>query len=238
MRVLLLVDVINSFFPGESMGVVGAREIVPTINELMRRGQYDLIVAVNDAHPDDHVSFLENHPGAKRGDVVTLANGTVQMVWPKHGRPETFGGSFHSDLEVKLIHHVLQKGTDKDVDSYSAFFDNNRNRETALRALIEMIAERTATPNKNIRVDTVGLALDYCVGWSAKDAASLGFQSYIVRDATRGIYPGVKSEIQVIKELEHYGVKMTTSAEILEEIARISARESHLERRIAVPLAP
>ncbi len=151
-------------------------EVLAVANRLTPRFQY--VVATQDWHPRDHRSFASQHPGRKPGDIVQLA-GLDQVLWPDHCVQESSGAEFHEGLEGSRVHAVFRKGTDRNLDSYSAFFDNARRRSTGLG---EHLRQRGAD-----EVYLLGLATEYCVKFSAMDAAALGLRTRVVREGCRGI---------------------------------------------------
>jgi len=176
MRVLLLVDIQNDFMPGGALAVPDGDRVVPVANALMPH--FGLVVATQDWHPAGHGSFASGHPGAAPGDMVQLG-GVPQVLWPDHCVQGTPGASFHSALNVAGIDHVVRKGADPDVDSYSSFFDNARTRPTGLA---EWCAVRGVE-----EVVLLGLATEYCVKYSALDALGLGLRVMVVRDGCRAV---------------------------------------------------
>jgi nicotinamidase/pyrazinamidase len=176
MHALLLVDIQNDFMPFGALPVQHGDEIVPVANELM--SMYDVVIATQDWHPADHGSFATNHPGASPGDLIELG-GVQQVLWPPHCVQDAPGASFHSALEVAGIGHVVRKGDDAGIDSYSAFFDNHHLRHTGLEAYLR--------GHGITSIVIAGLALDYCVKYTALDGRSLGFQVTIVRDGCRPV---------------------------------------------------
>src|SRR5438045_4116559 len=138
MTALIIVDVQNDFVPGGALAVREGNEVVPVINRLQRlKGTaFDLIVATQDWHPADHGSFAVNHPGAKVGDVIDL-NGLRQILWPVHCVQNTPGAEFVPSLDRSHIDHIIRKGTDAGIDSYSGFFDNGHRKATGLDRYLE-----------------------------------------------------------------------------------------------------
>lgn len=176
MRALLLVDIQNDFMPFGALPVRDGDAVVEVANRLARR--FDLVVATQDWHPADHGSFAVNHPGTKPGDVIYLS-GVEQVLWPPHCVQDTAGASFHSGLDVALIDHVVRKGTDPGIDSYSGFFDNDHRKATGLEPYLR---GRSVT-----EVVLAGLATDYCVKYTALDAISLGLGVTVVADGCRAV---------------------------------------------------
>lgn len=173
---LILVDIQNDFLPGGPLAVPDGGQIIPVVNRLMPR--FDLVVATQDWHPADHGSFAVNHPGKRPFEQGTLA-GLPQTFWPVHCVQHSRGAAFAPQLEAGHIAHVIRKGTDSLVDSYSGFFDNNHQRATGLGAYLR---EQHVTA-----VYIVGLATDYCVKATALDARQLGFSVTVIEDACRGV---------------------------------------------------
>jgi nicotinamidase/pyrazinamidase len=176
MKALLLIDIQNDFLPGGALAVPRGDEVVPVANRLMPN--YGLVVATQDWHPADHLSFASQHPGRRVGEVVEL-NGLPQVLWPDHCVQGTRGAQFAPQLNRAAIGHVVQKGTDRTTDSYSGFFDNARRKATGLEALL-----------RKHGVDAVailGLATDYCVRATALDAVSLGFRTSLIAAGCRGV---------------------------------------------------
>ncbi len=176
MRALLIIDVQNDFMPGGSLAVADGDAVVPVANALA--AHFDFVVASQDWHPAHHSSFASNHPGHEPGEVVDV-DGIAQVLWPDHCVQHTPGASFHSALDVARIDSVIRKGTDPGIDSYSAFFDNGRRRDTGLADLLG---------NRGVEeVWLVGLATDYCVKWTALDARSVGLSVAVVTDGVRAV---------------------------------------------------
>ena len=175
-RALILVDLQNDFLPGGALGIAGADAIIPVINQLIPH--FPLVVATQDWHPSDHVSFASNHPGKKVGDRIEI-EGVEQILWPVHCVRNSLGAELSSALNQERIESFFFKGTDQMIDSYSAFFDNARRKSTGLA---DYLKSREVTS-----VYLAGLATDYCVLYSALDALYLGFQTTVISDACRAI---------------------------------------------------
>jgi nicotinamidase/pyrazinamidase len=173
---LIIVDLQNDFLPGGALAVPHGDEVVPLANKL--QGRFELVLATQDWHPADHGSFAANHPGKKPGDRIIL-DGIEQILWPVHCVQNTHGADFAPSFDTSLIAHVFHKGIDPCIDSYSTFFDNAHRRRTGLG---EYLKERSIND-----VYLLGLALDYCVKYSAFDARHLGFNTHIILDGCRGI---------------------------------------------------
>jgi nicotinamidase/pyrazinamidase len=166
-KALIIVDVQNDFCEGGALAVPHANEIIKPINQLILSNKYELIVATQDWHPAEHISFKTNNP--------------TTGIWPVHCVQNTIGAKFHPRLDISKVDAIIKKGENPDIDSCSGFYDNDRINKTGLEELLL---------KENIQaVDIVGLALDYCVKFSAEDAANLGFITTILVDYTRAIDP-------------------------------------------------
>src|SRR6476659_2217084 len=193
-RVLLIVDVQNDFCPTGALAVAGGDEVVPVVNTLSR--QFPHVILTQDWHSPDHLSFASSHPGKKPLDRVTLSYGE-QILWPDHCVMGTPGAEFHPDLDVANCELILRKGFRRDIDSYSAFFENDRRTPTGLAAYLRERGVR--------RLYLAGLAPDYCVAYSALDAVRAGFGVTVLEDACRGIdLEG--SLARAMKEMREAGV--------------------------------
>jgi nicotinamidase/pyrazinamidase len=174
--VLVAIDVQNDFCPGGALAANDGDGIVPVINRLSHR--FDHFVLSQDWHPADHLSFASQHPGAAPFDTIELAYGP-QTLWPDHCVQGTAGADFHRDLDATRAELVLRKGYRRDIDSYSAMYENDRKTPTGLCGYLR---ERGLS-----QVFFTGLATDYCVAFSAIDAAAQGFRAYVVLDGCRPI---------------------------------------------------
>lgn len=176
-KALIVVDVQNDFCEGGALAVPNANEVIPYINLLMEDNQYDEIVLTQDWHPANHASFASNN-GRKVGETIIL-NGIPQFMWPDHCVQGTHGAEFHSDLNVSRATHIVQKGKNDQIDSYSAFFDNNHFASTGLADYLR---------SKDIElVEVVGLAADYCVKYTCLDAVKEDFITCLHFNGTRGV---------------------------------------------------
>ncbi len=176
MSALVVVDMQNDFMPGGALAVARASEIVPLINEKM--ALFSLVVATLDWHPPDHASFISAHPSHQLADEV-IVEGTLQLLWPVHCVRNTWGSELISSLHKEKISAFFYKGTDPQIDSYSAFFDNAHQKSTGLADYL-----------KSRQISTLyfaGVATDYCVLYSALDALHLGFKVVVLKEACRGI---------------------------------------------------
>lgn len=211
MKVILNIDTLRDFCAGGSLAVQDGDAITVPVNRLLESGQFDLRVAVQEAHPAGHVSFASSHPGSKPFTSIKI-DGADQMLWPDHAIEGSVGGEFHPDLRKDLFDLVFKKGTDREVDSYSAFFDNC-GKPTGLRDILIAEANKRGESASEVEVFLTGLALDYCVGWSARDAANIGFKTTVIYDTTRSIT--VDGEKKILQELKDLGVDVIESRELL-----------------------
>jgi len=178
MNVLLLIDVQNDFMPGGSLAVTEGDRIVPIINKI--QDQFDWLVASQDWHPPEHLSFARNHLRHQAFEQIEL-NGLPQTLWPAHCVQGTEGAEFHPDLASNHIAAIFRKGMNPDIDSYSAFYDNGHIQSTGLTGYLKEIKAGT--------LYFTGLAADFCVYYSIKDALKAGFDCVLIEDATRPIDP-------------------------------------------------
>jgi nicotinamidase/pyrazinamidase len=174
--VLLVVDIQNDFCPGGRLPIPHGDDVVPIINRLA--GRFRHVVLTQDWHPPGHQSFASSYPGRQPYETVTLAYGQ-QILWPDHCVQGTLGAQFHSGLQIPHAALVLRKGFRPAIDSYSAFYENDRKTPTGLAGYLR---ERGLT-----RVFVTGLALDFCVRYSAEDARREDFAVTVIEDACRGI---------------------------------------------------
>jgi nicotinamidase/pyrazinamidase len=197
---LIVIDVQNDFCPGGALAVAGGDEIVPLVNRLI--AGHDNVVLTQDWHPQGHASFASSHPGKAPFEAIALAYG-AQTLWPDHCVQGTSGAAFHSDLDWTRAELVIRKGFRRTIDSYSAFYENDRTTPTGLAGYLR---ERGLG-----RLTLVGLATDFCVAYSALDARRLGFETRVVMDACRAIDLGGSLD-GALAEMQKAGVTLTDSA--------------------------
>ncbi len=173
---LLVIDVQNDFCPGGALAVPRGDEVVGVINRLA--GLFHHVVVTQDWHPEDHLSFASSHPGYQPLETIELAYGE-QVLWPDHCVQGTHGARFHGSLDSRSADLVLRKGFRREIDSYSAFRENDRITSTGLAGYLRERGFR--------RLFLAGLATDFCVAWSALDAVGSGFGAILVEDACRAI---------------------------------------------------
>jgi nicotinamidase/pyrazinamidase len=203
MKALIIVDPQNDFLPGGALPVPHGDEVIPIANSLQRK--FELVLATKDWHPPDHGSFAANHPGKKPGDRVML-DGIEQILWPVHCVQNTQGAEFASSFDTSRIAHVFHKGIDPLIDSYSTFFDNAHRRHTGLASYLK---ERSI---KDIYL--LGLALDYCVKYSALDARQLGLNTHVILDGCRGIELESGDVDRALDEMKRVGAVLLQSSDL------------------------
>lgn len=174
--IFLVVDIQNDFCPGGGLAVPRGDEVVPLINGLA--GKFSHVVLTQDWHPLGHLSFASSHPGKTPYQTVELPYG-AQVLWPDHCIQGTAGAAFRVDLQIPHAELVLRKGYHRKIDSYSAFYENDRKTRTGLAGYLRERGFR--------RVFLAGLAFDFCVRYSAEDAHREGFEAIVIDDACRGI---------------------------------------------------
>lgn len=173
---LIVVDVQNDFCDGGALAVAGGAEVVAPINALM--AEFSVVVLSQDWHPADHTSFASHHPGKAPFQMIEMEYGH-QVLWPDHCVQGSRGAAFHADLETDRAHLILRKGIHRSIDSYSAFYENDRITPTGLEGYLRRRGITTVT--------LAGLALDFCISYSAVDAARHGFATSVVVPACRAI---------------------------------------------------
>lgn len=173
---LIIVDMQNDFLPGGALAVAGGDIIIPEINRLTI--EYDLVVATQDWHPHNHGSFASQYEGARPFEMGQLG-GMPQVMWPDHCVQGSFGADLSRELDQERVEAIFRKGMNPEIDSYSAFFDNGKLKATGLEGYLR---GRGIT-----EVHICGLAADYCVWYTAKDAIELGFEATILLEAVRAI---------------------------------------------------
>jgi nicotinamidase/pyrazinamidase len=204
MRAIILVDIQNDFLPDGALAVPHGDEIIPIVNKL--QSQFEVVVMTQDFHPANHGSFAANHPGLRPYDVVNL-NGLQQVLWPVHCVQGTPGAEFSMALDIRKVDRIFQKGTDPGIDSYSGFYDNGHKKATGLG---DYLQEKGVTD-----VYVCGLATDYCVKFTALDALALGFKTFLIEDASRGVNVNVGDVEKAVGEMKDAGVGLVQSKGIL-----------------------
>ncbi len=173
---LLVIDVQNDFCPGGALAVTGGDEVVPIVNALATR--FEHVLLTQDWHPRGHISFASAHPGAKPYEAVQVAYGP-QTLWPEHCLQHSSGAELHPELDIPHVELILRKGFRRQIDSYSAFLENDHVTPTGLAGYLR---ERGLK-----RLFLVGLAYDFCVRFSAIDGVALEFECVVVEDGCRAV---------------------------------------------------
>ncbi len=207
MKTLVIIDVQNDFIPGGSLAVPEGNQIVGLINKLQE--EFDLVIATQDWHPQDHSSFAVNHPGKNEFEKIEL-HGQEQVLWPVHCVQNSDGAKFHPDLSTARIETIFRKGTSKEIDSYSGFYDNAHLKSTGLTGYL-----------KEKGVDELyfcGLAAEYCVYFSVMDALKEGFSATLIEDATRPL--DVEDFQQAKENILKAGGKIIKSGELISSIKK------------------
>ncbi|KAG2216972.1 hypothetical protein INT45_011878, partial [Circinella minor] len=197
---LILVDIQNDFLEGGSLAVPNASNILSTVHKLIDKA--DFIVATQDWHPKNHISFAVNHPGKQPFDQITIeyeGHETKQVLWPTHCVQNSHGAELASSISKKSINHIVQKGKNSKVDSYSGFADNDYQEITPLAKILYQ--------NNVDIVIVVGLAADYCVKMTCLDAVKFGFKTVLVKEGTLAVAPDQFNA--TMETLQSKGVEVT-----------------------------
>jgi nicotinamidase/pyrazinamidase len=207
--ILGLIDVQPTFMPGGELPVADGDAVVAPINRLLA-GPFQHAFATQDWHPPGHVSFASSHPGLAPFEEISVSYGR-QTLWPDHAQQASANAAIHPGVAQARIAVVVRKGIFRHIDSYSAFFENDRATATGLNGWLRERGFR--------RLFLCGLATDFCVAWSAEDAASLGYETYVIEDASRGIGlpgPGNRTTLELSRErLIERGVRFLASADLI-----------------------
>lgn len=179
MKALIIVDVQYDFLPGGSLEVPRGDEIIPIINNIQK--DYDLVVATQDWHPAEHLSFASQHGGKLPFEQIDL-QGLDQILWPDHCVQESYGSEISEELNTSRIEAIFRKGMDPNIDSYSGFYDNGKRKDTGLSGYLKA--------RKIDEVHVCGLAADFCVYFTAMDSIAEGFKTSIISKATKAIDKG------------------------------------------------
>jgi nicotinamidase/pyrazinamidase len=206
MKALILVDLQNDFMPGGALAVADGDQAVPVANRLMPH--FDLVVATQDWHPADHLSFASQHDGCSVGEAIDLG-GLEQVLWPDHCVQGTAGAEFHAKLNTDFIRRVFPKGTDRKIDSYSGFFDNGHRQSTGMPEYLRGCGVT--------EVAVLGLATDYCVKFTALDAVALGLRTSLIEDGCRGVELNPGDVRRAIKEMTNAGVRIVAAEQLVKE---------------------
>jgi nicotinamidase/pyrazinamidase len=200
---LIIIDVQHDFLPGGSLAVPDGNKVLSVIKALRNSYKFPIVMLSQDWHPANHSSFASNNPGTTLFSTIKV-NGADQVMWPDHCVQGSEGANIHPEI-VAPGDVIIQKGTNAEHDSYSAFFDNSKKNQTSLADILKNVGVS--------RVYCVGLATDYCVAYTAEDAVDLGFQTFIIEDGCAGISKdGTEKALARLKEK---GVQVIQSADIL-----------------------
>jgi nicotinamidase/pyrazinamidase len=204
---LLIIDVQNDFCPGGALAVEKGNQVAGPLNRLaaLFRARAGVVAATQDWHPEGHVSFASGH-GKNAGETVNLPDVKGQILWPDHCVQGSAGADFHEGLDLKPVNLIVRKGFRPRLDSYSAFFENDRKTATGLDGYLKALAVNTVVLG--------GLATDYCVLYSALDAAALGYKTVVVSDAVQGVGFPAGSIERAFELLDRAGVRVIESGEI------------------------
>lgn len=205
MKALLIVDVQNDFCPGGALEVPAGDRIIPVINSLS--STFNTVILTQDWHPKGHSSFASTHEKKEPYETIEMPYGE-QVLWPDHCIQGNKGAAFHPDLEVNRGQLIIRKGFRKDIDSYSAFFENDQKTPTGLTGYLRERGVKT--------LYVTGLATDFCVRWTVLDGMSENFDVFVVEDAVRGI--DIEGSVeQAWNEMASAGAKKVSSAELLSQ---------------------
>lgn len=202
---LLIIDVQNDFCLGGKLAVPEGDDVIPVINSIISSVNFDRIVATQDWHPDNHISFAKNHEGKKVGDIIEI-NGISQYLWPEHCVAGSYGAEFCFGLDIKKVDIIIRKGINPEIDSYSAFFENDKRRKTGLDGYLKSL------DIKNVYI--CGLATDYCVFYSAMDSKNLGFETFVIIDACRGVDLPAGNLEKALKQMKENGIIIIKSKDL------------------------
>ena len=197
---LIVVDIQNDFMPNGALAVNEGDKIIKEINKLMTvfHSKGSRIILTQDWHPPNHFSFASQHKGKQPFDPIDGVFGIGPVLWPDHCVQGTKGAGFHSDLNVNKAHLIIRKGIHLKIDSYSTFTENDRQTDTGLAGYLENAGLR--------RIFICGLALDYCVYWSATDSIKKGFETFVLPELCKGIEEGTTENAK--KEMTEKGIKL------------------------------
>ena len=204
---LLIVDVQNDFCPTGTLAVKDGSKVIDPLNKLaalfFEKG--GKVIATQDWHTENHASFAVSHKGKKPGDVIKL-HSAEQVLWPVHCVQGTKGANIHKNLDLTNVSLIIRKGSRTELDSYSAFFENDKKTQTGLDGYLKCLGIKT--------IFIGGLATDYCVLYSAMDAVRCGYKTFVIKDAVRGVGIPEGSVEKAYAQMEKAGIKITDSGRI------------------------
>jgi len=203
MNALIVVDLQIDFCPGGTLAVPDGDRIVPVVNHLINR--FDRVILTQDWHPEGHISFASSHPGKNPFETIRLDYGD-QTLWPNHCIQGSNGAAFHTNLDDNKANAIIRKGFRKTIDSYSAFYENDRQTHTGLKGYLK---ERGIS-----HLFICGLATDFCVKWTVLDAIREGFQVTVLEDAVRGM--DIEGSVKdAMEEMEGSGAVIHSATTLL-----------------------
>jgi nicotinamidase/pyrazinamidase len=206
--VLILIDIQYDFCPGGTLAVEKGDLVIEPANRLSslfkKRGGF--VAATQDWHPEGHISFASSHKNKKPGDFINLPSVKNQILWPGHCIQGSRGADLHDNLDLNPITIIIRKGYREDLDSYSAFFENDRKTHTGLDGYLKAMSIET--------ILLAGLATDYCVFYSAMDAKALGYKTIIAEDAVRGVDIPKGSLNKALRAFNEAGIALVLSGDI------------------------
>lgn len=176
MKALLIIDIQNDFLPGGRLAVPQGNTIIHGINTI--QPYFDIVIATQDWHPENHKSFAKNHSAKKEFATIDL-KGIPQILWPEHCVQGSYGAQLADALHIRAVSAIIRKGMNPEIDSYSGFYDNGKQNATGLLGLLKELQVK--------EVYVCGLAADYCVYYTAKDAVQNGFNTFFIEDITKAI---------------------------------------------------
>lgn len=200
---LIITDIQYDFCPGGALGVNDADSIIPLVNTIARK--FHRVVATQDWHPKDHISLASNHDGKREFEQIII-DSIEQTLWPDHCIQGTRGAELHDRLDKNRIDLIIRKGTHRQIDSYSAFLENDRETKTGLDGYFNSLGIE--------EIFMCGIATDYCVYYSAMDSINFGFKTTLIIDACRGIDFPDGSIDQVINDMKRHGIKIIHSRDL------------------------
>jgi len=206
MKALIVVDLQNDFCSNGVLEVKDAESIIPIANQLMASGYFDVVVATQDWHPADHKCFAANHHFRYPGQVVEI-NGIPQQLWAMHCVQGAYGAKLTDELNLDTIDKIIQKGSNKEIDTFSGFRDNKKENPTELEDYLKKAAVQ--------QVFILGLATEYSVKHTALDAVDLGFKTFLIEDACRAVNLEESDGANAIQEMQEADITLLDSDQLV-----------------------
>jgi len=204
---LIVIDMQNDFIPGGSLPVEGGDLIITDINDVIEKFVDSIVVHSQDWHPPNHLSFASNHPNKNPGDEFQSKDGAIgPILWPDHCVQNTYGARFHKKINIKMINKIIQKGMNPEIDSYSAFLENDKKTETGLREYLNSFDIK--------RIFICGLALDYCCYNTAMDGIDFNFETFFLIDLTKGVDAPPGNIVESLNNMIEKGIKFATKSSL------------------------